>query len=315
MLLEEAVLSPPKNRPGAAARIFAVASGKGGVGKSWFSVNMAVSLASRNWRVILVDADLTCSNIETILGVHCETCLDEFFHTRGPKNLTTLLHNTQYENLTFIPGTTGLLSVANPKFQQKTALCRELKRLDADIVILDLDAGAHLNTLDLFLLDDARGILVINPERTSIENTYKFLRAALFRRIERFYQSAEVAQLLSRDRSLPSFTQSIMRSGVLDESEARQICHECQALARSFSPRLVVNKAANWYEAQIAATILKKRVRNELLMNIEMLGFIPFDARVPEGVNSSVPFIVKYPKHRIAGYLAEMTERLGFSEC
>lgn len=292
--------------------ILVVGGGKGGVGKTCFAVNLAVSVAHKGWRVILVDADLGCSNVETVLGIRAERRLDDFFYQRGGKRLAAIVCETQYENLRIIPGTTGLLDVANPKFQQKTALIRELKQLDADLIIVDLEAGAHLNTLDFFLMTETNGILVINPEKTSIDNAFKFLRAALFRRIERFYRSTDVAQLLQRNESLRDFLDCVAKSDALEDETRKQVSTEIVALARSIRPRIVVNRARNQYEAQIASNILAKYARQHLLVEPENLGFLYYDKCVPEAVNCGTPFVVSSPKLKIAGCVSDIANRLGY---
>ncbi|MFO7976833.1 MAG: P-loop NTPase, partial [Candidatus Hydrogenedentota bacterium] len=189
-LIEEQSIARPQRK---VPEVLVVGGGKGGAGKTCFASNLAVEVSRRGWRVIIVDADLSCSNVETVLGTRSERKLDDFFYQRGGKNLKRIVCETQYDNLMIISGTTGLLDVANPKYQQKVALIRELKALEADLIIVDLDAGAHLNTLDFFLMTETNGILVVTPEKTSIDNAFKFLRASLFRRVERFYQSPELA--------------------------------------------------------------------------------------------------------------------------
>ena len=292
--------------------LLVVGGGKGGVGKTCFSVNVAVEVARKGWRVILVDADLSCSNVETVLGARCEVKLDDFFYQRGSKDLQRILCPTQYENLHLIPGTTGLLEVANPRYQQKVALIRELQLLEADLIIVDLDAGAHLNTLDFFLMTETKGVLVITPEKTSIDNAFKFLRAALFRRIERFYQSPEVAMLLKRNETLRDFIESVRSSSPLDGKLIKQICGEVVALAKAIKPKVVVNRATNCYEAQIAANILAKQTREQLMIRPETLGYMYFDKCVPDAVNSGVPFIVSHPKQKISGCITDIANRLGF---
>ncbi len=293
-------------------QILVVGGGKGGVGKTCFSVNLAIEIARKGWRVILVDADLSCSNVETVLGVEAQVKLDVFFLQRGGKDLNAVLCDTQYENLKLIPGTTGLLDVANPKYQQKAAFIRELLQLDADLIIVDLDAGAHLNTLDFFLMTDTNGVLVITPEKTSIDNAFKFLRAALFRKIERFYQSPEVALLLKRTESLRDFVATVKSSDFFEPEMRKQICGELVAIARSIRPRIVVNRARNAYEAQIAANILSKFARTQLMIEPENLGFLYFDKCVPEAINSGTPFVVSYPKQKITACVADIANRLGF---
>lgn len=296
----------------ATPEIIVVGGGKGGVGKTCLAVNLAIEISRKHWDVILLDADLSCSNIETVLGTSAEHRLDDFFHQRGKKSLKALIHETPYENLRLIPGTTGLLDVANPRYQQKIALIRELRKLEADLIIVDLDAGAHLNTLDMFLLTDTSGILVITPEKTSIDNAFKFLRAALFRRIERFYGSTEVGMLLKRNETLNEFIHCIEAADAFEPKIKERICRELIALAKGIKPRIVVNHARNAYEAQIASNILAKYARQHLMIEPENLGFLYFDNRVPDTVNCGVPFVVRYPKVRISTCVADIANRLGY---
>lgn len=298
----------PKRLP----EILAIASGKGGVGKTCFAVNVSVEIARKGWRVILVDADLGCANVETILGARSDVRLDDFFHQKGAKTLRTVLCETPYENLRLIPGTTGLLDVANPKYQQKFALIRELRQLDADLIVIDLDAGTHLNTLDFFLMTETNGVLVITPEKTSIDNAFKFLRSTLFRRIERFYQSPEVTVLLKRNETLSGSLESIQASDRIHEEAKNRVCGELVAIAKSIRPKIVVNKAHNAYEAQIAANILSKHARQHLMIEPTSLGFLYFDRFVSETVNSGRPFVVTHPKLKISTCIADIANRLGY---
>ena len=292
--------------------IVVVGGGKGGVGKTCFSVNTAVEIARRGWRVVLMDADLSCSNVETVLGFRSNVRLDDFFNQKGAKSLREIVCDTPYANLRLIPGTSGLMDVANPRFQQKVALIRELRKLDADLVIVDLDAGAHLNTLDFFLMTNTNGVLVITPERTSIDNAFKFLRAALFRRIERFYQSPEVGFLLKRNQTLNDFLVSIRRADCFPPVLKEQLCRELLALAQAFKPKIVVSKANNAYEAKIAANILTKYTRQHLSIEPDILGFVYFDKCVSEAVNAGVPFVVGEPRRKISGCIVDMANRLGY---
>lgn len=292
--------------------IIVVGGGKGGVGKTCFAANLSVEIARKGWRVILVDADLGCSNLETVLGVHAESRLDDFFYQKGTKDLSLIVCDTQYDDLRFVPGTTGLLDVANPKFQQKVALIRELRKLEADLVVIDLDAGAHLNTLDFFLLTETKGVLVITAEKTSIDNAFKFLRSALFRKIERYYRSPEVAILLRRNETIRDFIDSILETDMFDEQTKEKICGEIVSIARSVKPNIVVNRARNAYEAQIASNILAKYARQYLMIEPEKLGHVLFDKIVPDSVNSGVPFIVSHPRQKISMCISDIANRLGY---
>lgn len=302
----------PAATPALQPDLLVVGGGKGGVGKTCLAVNLAVQVARRGWRTVLVDADLSCSNVETVLGVEAAQRLDDFFLNKGRKSLAPILSATHFENLQFIPGTTGLLDVANPRYQQKQAFIRELRQLEADLVIIDLDAGAHLNTLDLFLLAETSGILVLTPEKTSIDNAFKFLRAALYRRIERFYQSQEVGVLLKRAETLPGFLALLRGLDSLDRSTRDTLCAEILALARSLRPQVVVNRARNAYEAQIAVNIFSRLARRDLDIEPHYLGHMAFDPCVQDAINSSEPFVVSHPDSAIAGCVADVATRLGY---
>lgn len=306
-------LTEQKLGPKTIPEVLVVGGGKGGVGKTCFSVNTAVEIARRGWRVVLLDADLSCSNVEAILGIkQSQQRLDDFFLQSGSKSLASILRETDYTNLRLIPGTSGLLDAANPRFQQKVALIRELRRLEADLVVIDLDAGAHLNTLDFFLMNESHGVVVITPDRPSIDNAYKFLRAALFRRIERYYQSTEVGLLLKRCDNLNDFLESIRIATCMDTEMRQRLCREVVLIARAMRPKIVVNKVTNAYEAKIASNILAKYARHLLCMEPEHLGHLFFDKCVGEAVNSGVPFVVGKPRQKISGCILDMANRLGY---
>ena len=292
--------------------ILVVGGGKGGVGKTCFAVNAAVEVARRGWRVVLVDADLGCSNVETVLGMRAPMRLDAFFHQRNGAGLAEVLCETPYPNLQLIPGTSGLLDATHPRFRQKSAFQDELRGLDADVVVVDLDAGAHLDTLDLFLLSATYGVIIITPERTSIDNAFKFLRGALYRRIERYYESPELGVLLKRSESLPGFIERLYRAKLFDGAACDRLCDELVTLARSFRPRIIVNKAHTAYEAQVAAGIMTKHCEKHLLIRPESLGMMFFDPTVSEAVNSGVPFVVGRPRRKVSGCIVDIANRLGY---
>ncbi|HNR29982.1 MAG TPA: P-loop NTPase [Candidatus Hydrogenedentes bacterium] len=303
---------PESPSGGALPHLLVVGGGKGGVGKTCFAVNVGVEIARRGWRVVILDADLTCSNAETMLGMRADRRLDDFFERKRGVCLQEIACETPYENLRLIPGASGLLDAANPRYRQRDALVQGIRALDADLVIIDLDAGARLNSLDLYLQTLTHGVLIITPERTSIDNAFKFLRAAVYRHIERFYGVPEVGVLLKRHESLRGFLEFMKTADCFDRATRKVIERELLALARAFRPRIVVNKVQNAYEAQVAAQIMAKHARDHLLSRPESLGFIYFDHAVSEAVNSGVPFVIGRPRLRVSGCVVDMANRLGY---
>lgn len=102
------------------AKIIPVASGKGGVGKSFFVANLAVILSEMNQKVIAADLDLGGSNLHTMLGIKNDMIgLGQFIND---KNVTfnDIIHETDYPNLSFIPGDSLYVGTANlPYFRKK----------------------------------------------------------------------------------------------------------------------------------------------------------------------------------------------------
>ena len=99
---------------------------------------------------------------------------------------------------------------------------------------------------------------------------------------------------------------------MFEPSTRKQVCGELVAIAKSMKPKVVVNRARNAYEAQIACNILSKYARQELMIHPENLGFVFFDKCVTETINCGTPFVVSHPRSKIAGCIADISNRLGY---
>ena len=158
-----------------------IASGKGGVGKSSFAVNLAVTLAQKGKSVVLADLDFGGANLHTLLGLkNNHAGLGNFIY-KQTDDFSSLLQQTSTPNLQFIAGDCLFPGTANMDYSSKRRIIKNLNALDADYVIMDLGAGTTYNTLDFYLLT-YNSILVTTPELTSILNAYSFLKSAVFRR-------------------------------------------------------------------------------------------------------------------------------------
>ena len=165
-----------------ARRIISVGGGKGGIGKSLISANLGIELARRGKRVVLVDADLGGANLHTTLGLDVPQRTLSDFIERKVERIEDVITPTGIENLGLVSGALDDLDAANPRHAQKMRLLRHVQPLDVDYAILDLGAGTHSNVLDFFLVSD-HGVLVLVPEPTAVENAYRFVKAAFWRRM------------------------------------------------------------------------------------------------------------------------------------
>ena len=164
-------------------QIIPVASGKGGVGKSLLSANLAIALGQAGKKVILVDLDLGASNLHLVIGQTAAKAGIGTYLT-GQSTFEELVQPTDYKNVYFIAGDSEIPGLTSLKAGKKNDLIKKFNSLDADYLILDLGAGTHLTILDMFLLSP-QGIVVTAPTVTAILNGYLFLKNVMFRMMYR----------------------------------------------------------------------------------------------------------------------------------
>ena len=160
-------------------RVISVASGKGGVGKSSFSVNLAVSMSRLGVRVLVVDADFGLANVDVMLGVTSR--YDVSYFLRGEKALNEIIQ-LGHEGVRFISGGSGVNDLLNMAEEQLAELLTGIVRLDApiDLIIVDTGAGINENIMQM-ILASTETIIVITPEPTSILDAYALVKTIVKR--------------------------------------------------------------------------------------------------------------------------------------
>lgn len=157
-------------------KVIAVASGKGGVGKTNLSVNLAISLKQMGKNVVVLDADLGLANIDVIIGVVPKLNLyDVIFNN---KNIEDIIINGP-EGIKVVPGGSGVESLSNLNDEQRRRLSDKFGELkDTDILIIDTGAGISKNVIGFMAAAD-EVIIVTTPEPTSITDAYSLIKVAL----------------------------------------------------------------------------------------------------------------------------------------
>jgi len=155
-------------------RIISVASGKGGVGKTSFCINLAFSLSRMGKKVCLVDADLGLANVDIILDLNPELTLDNIIFEDTPLTETLIGIN---ENLDILPGGSGITRLANLEIEQRENLAHRLQQLqEYEYIVIDNSPGINAGVIS-FCLAAKELILVISPELTSITDGYALLKS------------------------------------------------------------------------------------------------------------------------------------------
>lgn len=156
------------------SRVITISSGKGGVGKSSFSVNLAIYLASLKKRVLIIDADFGLANIEVLLGIRPKY---NFYNMiKGEKNISEIVVDTDY-NIKFISGGNGLKELSNVNNTEIRYFIEQFEYLDkiADIIIIDTGAGISPSVTN-FLMASDENIIVTTPEPTSFTDAYTLIK-------------------------------------------------------------------------------------------------------------------------------------------
>lgn len=156
--------------------MISVTGGKGGVGKTFFSINLALQLARQGFKTCLFDADLGLSNIDVMLGLNPAHTLADVFD--GQKSLPEILIRN-YQGIDIIPGGSGIERLTNLPDNSLGSLTDAFAELDPyDFILFDTAAGISRNVIS-FCLAGKELIVVITPEPTSITDAYALLKVLL----------------------------------------------------------------------------------------------------------------------------------------
>ena len=250
-------VQPPRQAsapPARSRRIVSIGGGKGGIGKSLISANLGIELARRGRRVVLVDADLGGANLHTTLGVELPKRTLSDFIERRVNRIEEVVTPTGVENLGLVSGALDHLDAANPRYAQKMRLLRHIQAMDVDYAILDLGAGTHSNTLDFFLVSD-HGVLVLVPEPTAVENAYRFVKAAFWRRMRNVAQVFGYDPLLRSLMAAGTFRSPVELVATISQRDPEAGATLARQLA-TFRPRLIVNEVRNAQDVEIGGAVV-----------------------------------------------------------
>lgn len=289
--------------------IWAIGGGKGGTGKSFFSANLAIHLSQKGEEVVLIDADLGGPNLHTFLGMRESNVDLGHFFTNQVTDLRDVAVPTPFAGLTLVRGTENVLFTANLNYYKKLKLIRHIKAFESKRVIIDIGTGADYNCIDFFLLSNP-GVLVINPEPTSIENAYYFLKSCIIRLLKMYinhFQLQDLVKVVSEQiqdtsRSIYSFLSEII-------SRDR---HHADLLFRGlkrFRPCLIVNKARTTKDMLLGPSMVNV-VQKYLVIDLEFLGSIPQDENVSISLQDLTPYVRQNPDSEVTRAIASIAGKL-----
>jgi flagellar biosynthesis protein FlhG len=293
--------------------IWTIGGGKGGSGKSFITTNVGICLSKLGIRVVLIDADLGGANLHTFLGISPPVLSLSDFIKKRVSHLREVLIPTAVPNLQLLTGAQDLLNAADAKSVQKKKLVRSIQSLESDTALVDLGAGNSLSVLDFFLISDG-GILVVTPEPTSIENTYRFLKSAFYRRLRQSVSSTSVKALIdgAMDRKNEMGIQNpydlIKAAGGMDEGDAQRMIEEIE----TFRPNLILNQVRSKKDIEIGFSI-RSACLKYFGIRLHYLGYVVYDQDVNHSIRRRRPLVLDNPSSRAAQCVMEIASRLADS--
>lgn len=276
--------------------LIAVGGGKGGVGKSFVSSNLSIFLSNMGFNTVLIDLDLGAPNLHTYLGEeHPKTSFHDFIRGNANSLIDTAV-STRFSKLRLISGANDHSELADLNKADQSVLCSAIYDLNTDFTVMDLSAGTHTSTLDFFLMAN-RQIITLTPEPTSIENAYRFMKAAYFRKIKRYERQLGLGPLINSIMASSSeynirFPTDLMK--VIMEKEPMAGTQLTEMLSK-LDFNLVLNQTRSSRDAELGSSI--RTVCNRYFgVKTNYLGALQYDNAAWHSLRKRRPLLLEYPQ-------------------
>ena len=196
-------------------------------------------------------------------------------------------------------------------------MLRNLKKLEADYILLDLGAGSTFNILDFFNYTQGK-IVIVSPYPTSVQNAYGFIKSALSRRLSQvFSKNGPILHLIKQsidpgsEERINSVVELIAAVDQIDEESASIMNRELD----NFKIKLIVNMAKSRGDMKFGDII--KIVSDKYLgVHVDVLKPIPFDMMVEKSIVSKNPLLYNKTGNEVAMSIYEVTsDILKASKC
>ncbi len=300
-------------------KIIAVGGAKGGIGKSIIAANLGIYLASLGLKTVLVDLDLGGSNLHLYLGYRAllRSSINDFLKKRVG-SLSDVMVQTPHGPI-LIGGDSSELGSANIDFMKKVKLIKGINAIEADCVLLDLGGDTSYNILDFFLQAD-HGIVVTTRDSAAYIGAYHFLKAAIYRKLNRLTgmeaRSGKDLKDAALERYIHQATMSDTGSKTINELVAAVRNDRPEYLAAimkavwEFNPCLVVNRVPQGVRPEEVAGKIQAVAKKWLARDVRLLGSIGRHIDVERSAVDLVPAITRNPAGAFAGEIAAIGNKL-----
>ncbi len=249
------------SKEGREPKYLALTSGKGGVGKTLFSINISDLLAKQGKRVLIIDGDFGLSNIHLMLGIAPDKNLVNVI--KGEMTLEEIVIKIK-ENVAFISSGSGVRELANMPERQILSLISRIKEIaesDYDIVVFDTPPGIHDDTIAIVSAVDLP-IVITTPEPTAVADAYALIKIA------------------NKQNGVKDFY--VLVNKVSSREEGRKVYESLNILCHKFTEAKIHFMGSIRYNKNIIRNIVNQKPFNEdMVKELELtLGNLPIKYEV-----------------------------------
>ncbi len=268
------------------AKLWAIAGGKGGVGKSVLTALLGVALARSGKRVVIVDADFDGANQRQLFDLR-QASANIWRLVDDEQSLAPAALPTFVPNLRLITAPEIAHDAEGATILRRIRFVRSLRRLDAEYVLLDFGPRTDLRELNYFLTADLN-LVVSTAEPTAMENLAKFIKSIVKQKLQLAVESLSAGNgslMFSADEEMPIVQQAMNQLrglGVPAEEMMRRI-------AGSFSMRVLFNQVSDEHYRKDMG-LLNAYLGREVGLGAEIGGAMPFDPAIRAAVRANKLF-------------------------
>lgn len=286
-------------------QLVAIASGKGGVGKTMGCLGMAWYLAKIGYRVVAVDLDFGVGNLHLSAGLgRVQSSLDDFIRGGKPDLNDLLIPLEDNSRLSILPAGGRHSSATSLSENKKSALLTELRNLDVDVVFLDIGAGSSQDNIDFFLAAD-HAIAVATTDLSAMTALISFLKKVQVHHIIKYASTAhpELKTLAAQDFARVSELFMAINEYV-DDVASRDIV---QNALKDFQPAIMLNRVEADDLAQVER--VNKNIMRQLKTAATILGSIPEDSAITKCRRRGQNYLIHAAESSVVKSLAAITDR------
>ena len=218
------------------AKVYAITSGKGGVGKTSLAVNLSVILSKASMRVLLIDADMGLANVDLMTGVLAPHTIEEVIN--GKASIFDALVEGP-EGLTILPASSGVGHILEVGQESEALFLKELLKLEHafDIIFIDTGAGISANVIDfVFMAEEV--IVIMTPEPTAFADAYAMVKLVATQK--------------------PDMKISIVVNIVKSADEGNHIFTKFNEIVERFLGRSVIFRGSIFSDASVSQAVMRQ---------------------------------------------------------